>query len=76
MPLSVKQVEAAKPIWDKAKQKWRENRLSDGEQLYLIAQNAKDMAYAVLLRRGRKEADHRAFSGDDPCRIHHLEENR
>lgn len=38
MPLSVKQVEAAKPIWDKAKQKWRENRLADGEQLYLVAQ--------------------------------------
>lgn len=38
MPLSVKQIQAAKPIWDKAKQKWRENRLSDGEQLYLVAQ--------------------------------------
>ena len=38
MPLSVKQVEAAKPIWDKAKQKWRENRLADGEQLYLDVQ--------------------------------------
>ena len=38
MPLSVKQVEAAKPIWDKAKQKWRENRLADGEQLYLVTQ--------------------------------------
>lgn len=47
MPLCVKQVEAAKPIWDKAKQKWRENRLADGEQLYLVAQK-RDKTWRML----------------------------